>query len=182
MAIAARKAGRPVKWVEERSEHVVAATSATDRVTTLSAAVGDDGVVTALDWDQLEDCGAYLRAAISSIAFLIAARPEPCSIPEIIEPASITRSRPASSPSCAAIAARRGKVAGGVFRRNRFAQDLEGDPRQANAGAGARAVAPAAEAICATAGDSEAETASRALSCPDERAAPYTSGEILLAH
>ena len=62
MAIAARKAGRPVKWVEERSEHLVAATSATNRVTTLSAAVGDDGVVTALDWDQLEDCGAYLRA------------------------------------------------------------------------------------------------------------------------
>jgi 2-furoyl-CoA dehydrogenase large subunit len=62
MAIAARKAGRPVKWVEERIEHLVAATSATNRVTTLSAAVGDDGVVTALDWDQLEDCGAYLRA------------------------------------------------------------------------------------------------------------------------
>jgi 2-furoyl-CoA dehydrogenase large subunit len=62
MAIAARKAGRPVKWVEERGEHLVAATSATNRVTTLSAAVGDDGIVTALDWDQLEDCGAYLRA------------------------------------------------------------------------------------------------------------------------
>jgi 2-furoyl-CoA dehydrogenase large subunit len=31
-------------------------------VTTLSAAVDDDGIVTALDWDQLEDCGAYLRA------------------------------------------------------------------------------------------------------------------------
>ena len=62
MAIAARKSGRPVKWVEERIEHLVAATSATNRVTTLSAAVGADGVVTALDWDQLEDCGAYLRA------------------------------------------------------------------------------------------------------------------------
>ena len=62
MAIAARKAGRPVKSVEERSEHLVAATSATNRVTTLSAAVSDDGIVTALDWDQFEDCGAYLRA------------------------------------------------------------------------------------------------------------------------
>jgi CO/xanthine dehydrogenase Mo-binding subunit len=50
------------KWVEERNEHLVAATSATNRVTTLSAAVDDDGIVTALDWDQLEDCGAYLRA------------------------------------------------------------------------------------------------------------------------
>ena len=61
LAIAARKAGRPVKWVEERNEHLVAATSATNRVTTLSAAVDDDGIVTALEWDQLEDCGAYLR-------------------------------------------------------------------------------------------------------------------------
>jgi 2-furoyl-CoA dehydrogenase large subunit len=62
MALAARKAGRPVKWVESRLEHLTAATSATNRVTTLSAAVDRDGVVTALAWDQLEDCGAYLRA------------------------------------------------------------------------------------------------------------------------
>ncbi len=62
MALAARKAGRPVKWVESRLEHLTAATSATNRVTTLTAAVDRDGVVTALAWDQLEDCGAYLRA------------------------------------------------------------------------------------------------------------------------
>src|SRR5438874_3554919 len=62
MALAARKTGRPVKWVESRLEHLTAATSATNRVTTLTAAVDKDGVVTALAWDQLEDCGAYLRA------------------------------------------------------------------------------------------------------------------------
>ncbi|HEX3882759.1 MAG TPA: xanthine dehydrogenase family protein molybdopterin-binding subunit [Stellaceae bacterium] len=62
LALAARKAGRPVKWVETRLEHLTGATSATNRVTTLSAAVEADGRVTALDWDQLEDCGAYLRA------------------------------------------------------------------------------------------------------------------------
>jgi 2-furoyl-CoA dehydrogenase large subunit len=62
LALAARKAGRPVKWVESRLEHLVAATSATNRVTTLSAAVDRNGMVTALAWDQLEDCGAYLRA------------------------------------------------------------------------------------------------------------------------
>jgi 2-furoyl-CoA dehydrogenase large subunit len=62
LALAARKAGRPVKWVESRLEHLTAATSATNRVTTLSAAVDWNGVVTALAWDQLEDCGAYLRA------------------------------------------------------------------------------------------------------------------------
>ncbi|HEX6442441.1 MAG TPA: xanthine dehydrogenase family protein molybdopterin-binding subunit [Stellaceae bacterium] len=62
MCLAARKAGRPVKWVETRLEHLTAATSATNRITTLSAAVDEWGIVTALDWDQLEDCGAYLRA------------------------------------------------------------------------------------------------------------------------
>ncbi|HEV2188541.1 MAG TPA: xanthine dehydrogenase family protein molybdopterin-binding subunit [Stellaceae bacterium] len=61
MALAARKAGRPVKWVETRIEHLTA-TSATNRVTELAAAVEADGRITALDWNQLEDCGAYLRA------------------------------------------------------------------------------------------------------------------------
>ena len=62
MCLASRKAGRPVRWVEDRLEHLLAATSATNRVTTLEAAVAGDGTVTALRWDQLDDCGAYLRA------------------------------------------------------------------------------------------------------------------------
>jgi len=62
MAIAARKAGRPVKWVEDRLEHLLAASSATNRVTTLEAAVTNSGEILALVWDQIEDCGAYLRA------------------------------------------------------------------------------------------------------------------------
>ncbi|MDB5593064.1 MAG: molybdopterin-binding domain of aldehyde dehydrogenase family protein [Hyphomicrobiales bacterium] len=62
MGIAARISGRPVKWIEDRLEHLIAATSSTNRTTTLKAAVAQDGRVTALDWDQLEDCGAYPRA------------------------------------------------------------------------------------------------------------------------
>lgn len=62
LALAAKKAGRPVKWVETRLEHLTAATSATNRVTHLAAAVEADGRITALDWDQIEDCGAFLRA------------------------------------------------------------------------------------------------------------------------
>ena len=62
MCLAARKARCPVKWVEDRLEHLLAATSATNRVTTLEAAVDRDGTITALGWDQLDDCGAYLRA------------------------------------------------------------------------------------------------------------------------
>lgn len=62
MSLAARKAGAPVKWVEDRLEHLQAASSGTNRVTTIEAAVEDDGRVTALCYDQLDDYGAYLRA------------------------------------------------------------------------------------------------------------------------
>lgn len=62
LGIAAKRAGRPVKWVEDRLEHLAAATSATNRVTTIRAALEADGRIIALDYDQLEDCGAYLRA------------------------------------------------------------------------------------------------------------------------
>jgi 2-furoyl-CoA dehydrogenase large subunit len=62
IAVAARIAGRPVKWIEDRLEHLCASVSATNRVTTLDAAVDRDGRITALSFDQLEDCGAHLRA------------------------------------------------------------------------------------------------------------------------
>ncbi|MBE7199246.1 MAG: xanthine dehydrogenase family protein molybdopterin-binding subunit, partial [Parafilimonas terrae] len=62
IAATARLVGRPVKWIEDRLEHLSASVSATNRVTTLTAAFDGEGRVTALDWDQVEDCGAYLRA------------------------------------------------------------------------------------------------------------------------
>jgi 2-furoyl-CoA dehydrogenase large subunit len=62
MGVAARVAGRPVKWIEDRLEHLAASVSATNRVTTLEAAVDNNGRVQALAWDQLEDVGAHIRA------------------------------------------------------------------------------------------------------------------------
>jgi 2-furoyl-CoA dehydrogenase large subunit len=62
IALAARIAGRPVKWIEDRLEHLTASVSATNRVTRLDAAVEADGRVTALAWDQIEDVGAHIRA------------------------------------------------------------------------------------------------------------------------
>jgi 2-furoyl-CoA dehydrogenase large subunit len=62
MGIAARVAGRPVKWIEDRLEHLTASVSATNRMITLEAAVEADGRVTALAWDQVEDVGAHIRA------------------------------------------------------------------------------------------------------------------------
>ena len=62
MSLAARLAGRPVKWIEDRLEHLAASVSATNRVTKLEAAVEADGRVTALSYDQVEDVGAHIRA------------------------------------------------------------------------------------------------------------------------
>ena len=62
MALAARLAGRPVKWIEDRLEHLAASVCATNRVTLLEAAVEKDGRVTALRYDQVEDVGAHIRA------------------------------------------------------------------------------------------------------------------------
>ena len=62
MAVAARVAGQPVKWVEDRLEHLAASVSATNRVTKLEAALNPDGRIKALAWDQIEDVGAHIRA------------------------------------------------------------------------------------------------------------------------
>ncbi|OZI43331.1 xanthine dehydrogenase family protein molybdopterin-binding subunit [Bordetella genomosp. 4] len=62
MCLASRKAGAPVKWVEDRLEHLAAATSATGRLAHIEAAVNADGRITALSFDQFDDCGGYLRA------------------------------------------------------------------------------------------------------------------------
>jgi 2-furoyl-CoA dehydrogenase large subunit len=59
---AARATGRPVKWTEDRLEHLAGSVTATNRWTRLEASVAADGRILALDWDQVEDCGAQLRA------------------------------------------------------------------------------------------------------------------------
>ena len=63
MCLASRKAGgAPVKWVEDRLEHLSAATAANGRKATIRAAFDNDGLIRALDLDQMDDVGAYLRA------------------------------------------------------------------------------------------------------------------------
>jgi 2-furoyl-CoA dehydrogenase large subunit len=62
IGVAARVVGRPVKWIEDRLEHLTASVSATNRVTKLDAAVEPDGRIRALAYDQIEDVGAHIRA------------------------------------------------------------------------------------------------------------------------
>ncbi|MBX9844517.1 MAG: xanthine dehydrogenase family protein molybdopterin-binding subunit [Xanthobacteraceae bacterium] len=61
-ALAAKVTGRPVKWVEDRAEHLLAASTGPNRVTEIEAAVTNDGKILGLRMDQLEDYGAFLRA------------------------------------------------------------------------------------------------------------------------
>ncbi len=62
MGLASRIVGKPVKWVEDRLEHLLAASAGPNRVTNIAAAVKRDGRITALRMDQMEDYGAFLRA------------------------------------------------------------------------------------------------------------------------
>jgi len=54
--------GVPVRWIEDRVEHLAASGSATHRVTDVEAAFAADGELLALRYDVVEDVGAYLRA------------------------------------------------------------------------------------------------------------------------
>jgi 2-furoyl-CoA dehydrogenase large subunit len=61
MALASRHAGRPVRWTEDRFEHLVASSAGADRLMRFEAAVTADGTVTALRADLTDNVGAYLR-------------------------------------------------------------------------------------------------------------------------
>jgi 2-furoyl-CoA dehydrogenase large subunit len=62
MAACAKLAGRPVKWIEDRMEHLLASASGTDRESELEAAVTNDGRIHAIRMVIRENVGAYLRA------------------------------------------------------------------------------------------------------------------------
>ena len=62
MGLCSKLSGKPVKWVEDRLEHLTAASSAPNRVLTISAAVKRDGTMTGMRMTQLDDYGAYLRS------------------------------------------------------------------------------------------------------------------------
>ena len=56
---AARKLGRPVKWIEDRSENLIAGGHARDQSMRVSFALGADGVVLGARTDLTENVGAF---------------------------------------------------------------------------------------------------------------------------
>ncbi len=62
MAATSRLLGIPVKWVEDRLEHMKASSSASSRISYLTAGFSSDGRLRALKLRQYDDVGAYIRA------------------------------------------------------------------------------------------------------------------------
>src|SRR5215813_3715143 len=61
MAAVSRELGVPVKWIEDRAEHLAAASAAGDRRGTVAAAFKQDGELIGLRFDNVANMGAYLR-------------------------------------------------------------------------------------------------------------------------
>jgi 2-furoyl-CoA dehydrogenase large subunit len=62
MGLASRKLGVPVRWTEDRLEHLAGSASSTTRVTEIEAGFTREGELVALRYDAIEDVGAYVRA------------------------------------------------------------------------------------------------------------------------
>ena len=61
MALASKHAGAPVRWTEDRVEHLLASSSGADRAMRVRRRRRRDGAVTALRADLVDNVGAYLR-------------------------------------------------------------------------------------------------------------------------
>jgi 2-furoyl-CoA dehydrogenase large subunit len=62
MAIASRCLGVPVRWTEDRGEHLLASSMATERTSEVEAAFAADGRLLGLRLDLIDEVGAYVRA------------------------------------------------------------------------------------------------------------------------
>ena len=62
LAAASRLLDAPLKWVEDRLEHLVGSSSASNREDAVEAAFRSDGTLTGLSFRNTVDVGAYIRA------------------------------------------------------------------------------------------------------------------------
>jgi carbon-monoxide dehydrogenase large subunit len=69
-AVAAKRTGKPVKWVCERTEHFLGDSHGRDNISTARLALDDKGRFLALDLDIVADMGAYLSCYAPYIPWL----------------------------------------------------------------------------------------------------------------
>jgi 2-furoyl-CoA dehydrogenase large subunit len=69
VGLLAKKAKVPVKWIEDRREHLLASSTQTDRVGYREVAVKKDGTLLAIRSKLFDNCGAYLRTPEPATTF-----------------------------------------------------------------------------------------------------------------
>src|SRR5262245_12060681 len=69
IGLAAMSSGVPVKWIEDRREHLVASSSGTDRVAWREVAARKDGTVLGMRFRWLDNVGGYIRSPEPGCSF-----------------------------------------------------------------------------------------------------------------
>jgi 2-furoyl-CoA dehydrogenase large subunit len=69
IALAAKKTGMTVKWIEDRREHMLASATGTDRLTYMEAAVKKDGTILGMKDKAMDNTGGYIRAPEPGCAY-----------------------------------------------------------------------------------------------------------------
>ena len=79
---AALRFRRPVKWIEDRREHLIAANHSRQQLHRIRAAIDSDGRILAIDNEFFHDQGAYVRTHAATVPDLAAAMlPGPYRVP-----------------------------------------------------------------------------------------------------
>src|SRR5215813_1628997 len=82
VCLAALRLGRPVKWIEDRREHLIAANHSRQQRHKVRAAVDAEGRVLAIDDEFFHDQGGYVRTHAATVPDLAAAMlPGPYRVP-----------------------------------------------------------------------------------------------------
>lgn len=75
--VLSRILGRPIKWVETRSESMVSLTTGRGQITTVTIGADKNGIVGAVEFDVLQDNGAYtgIGTGMPAVGWLLATGP-----------------------------------------------------------------------------------------------------------
>jgi 2-furoyl-CoA dehydrogenase large subunit len=69
VGLAAMRTGVPVKWIEDRREHLLASSSGTDRIAYREVAARRDGTVLGMRFKWLDNVGGYIRSPEPGCSF-----------------------------------------------------------------------------------------------------------------
>jgi carbon-monoxide dehydrogenase large subunit/6-hydroxypseudooxynicotine dehydrogenase subunit gamma len=72
VCVAAKRFNRPVKWIEDRREHLIAANHSREQVHKIRAAVDAKGIILAIDDRYFHDQGAYVRTHAARVVHMTA--------------------------------------------------------------------------------------------------------------